>query len=788
MSYIAKFNPYQMDDKTILSVATGRKTMLSQVLKTLEKNLEPDSTPQHMLIRGPRGMGKSFFLKYLEINFKSKSEFRNSNIILLPEEQNNINSPSDFIKLILTLATGGSARSIITSWEEAEETWQKELQKLKDFIAGQKEKFEKYILVVVAENIDELLQNIQRDSKTRKIYESRFRHILEHLDNFILIGATTKLEDGIDRKYDNRLFHIFKRCRLTRWKEEDYFNYFERRKQLKIEQTGVQFSLDQEDLMKAKLKAISQFTGGSPRMAVVLTDLLLEDNVLSTANTLFGLIDDLTPYYQDLTKNIPPKSRMLFDTLIRKEENLSQSQVAELLNATQSKISKAFGWLVENGYIIGKKRSDSPAFLYSVADRIYVLYYLQREVYHNENYSPIWLLSDFLVAFYQKDELRNHAIRFLRDSPGRESMDLAKVYMLSAGVEKDELPDFDTPEEWSGVMEDVPEYGKLRDEINVQIEKLENYLEKENEEEFLEEFKKDVDKVVLLIEKSSFNIVSFLVKLKNLLVNLSLHTNSVQSTIYFVKKVSKIKHLDKHRIFLGNLKFMHGFVLATKFKFNNSNILLENSFKIFKECNDFTGQITSLAIQSLNLRSQQKYIDAVSKLELARDIFPKLEFKIIKGKDFKQGILGDLGELYILTERIEKALELLNPSSKQNEKIFRKFSGAIILLNKEDHAKAFSTANQLIIALKERQKWMDTSLALSYFFANLLKENISNNLLQEICEEALSIFTKQEEQIIIQAALKTTQYLESGKAATYLEKLSPDMAIAVEAIVKEAEL
>lgn len=39
-------------------------------------------------------------------------------------------------------------------------------------------------------------------------------------------------------------------------------------------------------------------------MAVVLTNLLLEEDVISTAQTLYGLIDDLTPYYQDLTKSI----------------------------------------------------------------------------------------------------------------------------------------------------------------------------------------------------------------------------------------------------------------------------------------------------------------------------------------------------------------------------------------------------------------------------------------------------------------------------------------------------
>ena len=123
MSFIAKFNPYSMDDKTILAVATGRKQLLNQVLGTLKDNLNSSSIAQHLLIRGPRGMGKSFFLKYLQIHFNSLDEFDNCEFLLLPEEQNNINSPSDLIKLILSKLKGQSGAEATTLWEEPAELW-----------------------------------------------------------------------------------------------------------------------------------------------------------------------------------------------------------------------------------------------------------------------------------------------------------------------------------------------------------------------------------------------------------------------------------------------------------------------------------------------------------------------------------------------------------------------------------------------------------------------------------------------------------------------------------------
>ena len=408
MSYIAKFNPYNMDAATVLSVATGRKSLLKQVLNTLKDNIQSDSIAQHLLIRGPRGMGKSFFLKYLQINFKKEKKFKDCEFLLLPEEQNNINSPSDLIKLVLSDLNEQSGESAITQWEEPENLWVTELAKLKEYIAQKKTIQENYHLVVVIENLDEFLNNIKNEKKTREVFESRFRHLLEKINHLTIIGATPRIDpEAIDGNYNQRLFHAFKKCNLKRWGEEDYFKYLERRRTIKEEQLGIAFTPTQTALMRAKLKAISHYTGGSPRMAVVLTNLLLEDDVLSTVNTLMGLIDDLTPYYQDLTKSIPPKSKILFDTLIRKGENISQSELAKIVGATQSKISKAFLWLKDNGYIIGKKRSKSAAFSYSVADRIHVLYYKMREVHHNKQITPIWLFSDFLVVFYQEKENEN---------------------------------------------------------------------------------------------------------------------------------------------------------------------------------------------------------------------------------------------------------------------------------------------------------------------------------------------------------------------------------------------
>jgi len=282
----------------------------------------------------------------------------------------------------------------------------------------------------------------------------------------------------------------------------------------------------------------------------------LEDDVLSTVKTLTGLIDDLTPYYQDITKNIPKRSKILFDTLIRKGENISQSELAKVVGATQSKIAKAFLWLKDNGYIIEKKRSNGPAFSYSVADRIHVLYYKMREVHHNKQITPIWLFSDFLVAFYQEKELRTHSI--------------------------------------------------------------------------------------------------------------------------------------EHHLLLEQ----------------------RNSEKI-----------------------------------------------------------------------------LLQISKQDKEAIFKEFGDAVIFTAKHKGiAKAFEVGNKLLLLLEEQKESLNVQLSLSKLYAKWLNMQIAPSLFKDLCEEALSIFPDEGSQLITKAALSTVEYIEGGKNPAYLETLNPDIAIAIEAIVKEGEL
>jgi len=728
MNYIAKFNPYSMDDETILAVATGRKCLLGRVVKTLEDNLNSESVAQHTLIRGPRGMGKSFFLKYLQITFRQSGKFDNCEFLLLPEEQNNINTPSDLIKLILSELTQQSGVDATTFWEEPDEVWQIELQKLKKYLSEKKSAQKDYMLVVVLENLDTFLHNIKSDKKTAKVHESRFRHLLERIKDLTIIGAVPRVDsDIIDGNYNKRLFHAFKKCTLKKWTTEDYFKYFDRRKDL----SGIEMTEAEESLKRAKLKALSHFTGGSPRITVVLTNLLLEDNVISTANTLFGLIDDLTPYYQDLTKSIPKQSKKLFDTLIRKGENLSQSGLAEALGTTQSKISKAFLWLQYNGYVIGTKRSDSPAFSYQVADRIHVLYYQLREIHHNQHITPIWLLSDFLVAFYQSDELRTHAFKALSEEPSANANDLAKLYLISSGAfTKQSLPELETSDEWLNLIEK-----------NVEIETLLRKIKdsvKRNNDSSITEFKLLVEELNTIFNKIDNEVLSHYIEK---LMALFLENFDKDSKINFIGHLFESFLPFEKRIsneIFGTMCWLIGLSYEHLNNFEMEEIYLQKSHSLLEPIMD---------VSRLNYQ-----LERTKKMNQLNEFITK-NFKYNEEE-------SAIYTSYDTLARIEKEL---------GHRMAIEWGRLIFdLFGKDSNIKVRKLVPLLITA------W--------------LKSGASTELIVDICEQTLSENPKLEVRIHLQTALHTIQYIESKKSPTYLEKLPPDTAIAIKAIAEEANL
>ena len=438
---IARFNPHEMARQDVLAVSTGREKELRRIMQSIRSNRDINDAPnEHILVTGQRGMGKSFLMRRLEIELEDEPGVH---FVLLPEELPHIFSPDAWLDEVAVRIGDqpGYGNNALWDSDDSGESWENSLAELLNKLDDTQPEA---LLVVAVENLDLLLASAFR-SKTA---QSRFRTLLEHNFRFMLVASSLKQE--IDGDYSERLFHAFHRLNLSPWEAVDHVTYLKAR---------ADHAQTEETQAKAnKIRAYSEFTGGSPRIAMVLADLLIHhDEVQEAAINIQALVDELSEYYQDLLKRIPPQSMKLFDSLIRGGEPCSQSELARRVGTTQNKISRHFIWLRDFGYIRGlakiKGRKD---ISYQVTDRVFVQFYRMRFLYHGKHRSPLVSMSDFLADYYDHRERQGKARDFLDQGAEPEARLFVDMNLEAMGVALEGINTMDTES-----LCDVLEFGKF---------------------------------------------------------------------------------------------------------------------------------------------------------------------------------------------------------------------------------------------------------------------------------------------------------------------------------------
>src|SRR5215207_7013320 len=95
LSQLSIFNPQRMSDVVVERVFIARKKLFSFILNKITSE-KPNSIPQHYMLIAQRGMGKSTFLKRMEVELRKPAYSKNFIPVLYPEEQYNLTDLAEF--------------------------------------------------------------------------------------------------------------------------------------------------------------------------------------------------------------------------------------------------------------------------------------------------------------------------------------------------------------------------------------------------------------------------------------------------------------------------------------------------------------------------------------------------------------------------------------------------------------------------------------------------------------------------------------------------------------------
>lgn len=410
---VQTFMTHRMTDAAIRTLATGREQETGRIMDAVRRSLgAAPGALQHVAIYGPRGFGKSFVARLVQIETADLAAARGVPIpfVLLPEEQHNLTRNPHALPAYIAHKVADLRTSEDRSWAGAMFQWPdpaKESRQWDEAVDQLERELDRSLsagrgmAVVVIENFDVLLASVFKEDAA----EQRLRKWLDRPRNRIMLIATAT--GSVDMDYDRPLFQAFQSIRLEPWSQDTCIRYFNRRREAEA-------LAPLDAAAEAKARAVADFIGGNPRLAQLLAGVLETQDALSVADTMDALADKLADYYRRRIDDLPALAQGLFDALIRGGEPASQTELAQRVGAGgQSTIARVMQDLQRVDIIRGLPALDGRETLYRVTDRVFAHFYRLRQGQQLALQTPLATILDFLRAFYSRDEQRAQAIRHL---------------------------------------------------------------------------------------------------------------------------------------------------------------------------------------------------------------------------------------------------------------------------------------------------------------------------------------------------------------------------------------
>ncbi len=394
------YNPRKKSAEQLESSLVGadRHDILNGILSELALK-KGESPKQHWMIVGARGMGKSHLLTLLHHKVSSDKKLGKQWIpVLFPEE---IRMAGDLAKFL--------ERAVTEILHDMEQGKSKIVSDLKEKIAKirsvrHNERVDYLFSVItwirsetgrhillIAENLQQLL-----GKKISLIDQKKLRAYLQSEDALLLIGSATTIFDAL-HDHSHPFYHFFHIRRLNELSFED----------VKALVANLLSGYGKEELARimleneARLKVLHSFTGGNPRMAVFLSDILKTDVNEEMIDIMDRILDELTPYFEAIINDTPEYLQDIINTLAAYEPAQSPKEIAEHLEMEQGTVRNYLKQAKDNGYVrvaFSKGKSN----FYCLNEYLYRTWFQMRDSGHREEMR--WLM-ELMLLLYSREQI-----------------------------------------------------------------------------------------------------------------------------------------------------------------------------------------------------------------------------------------------------------------------------------------------------------------------------------------------------------------------------------------------
>jgi len=412
------YNPQLQDADTVEKLFVVRQKQYELLLNRILQERE-NSIPQHHLIIGQRGMGKTMLLKRMEVELHKEQYRRQFIPLLYREEQYNVKDLAVFWLNTLdaladSLQSEKDQPQMVTNIDKTI----RELSKKSANIIS--EEAHKYLMdiccdlhrrpVLLIDNIGLIFGRLDNGKET-KTEQWSLRKLLSEKGAPIIVSGGVTLIDNVNN-YGMPFYDFFQIQQLYKL---DYEEFTKLLSNLASVTNSDKTIFDSIQKNSSRQESLLELTGGSPRLAVILFEQISKGFSSNINDDLEKLADSITPFYKARFEELPAQQQIIIDAIALNWDAISLNELSKATRMQNNQLSPQLKRLLDDGWIETTSAYKAKGNAYFISERFFNIYYLIRNSSRRHK-DKVYCLSRFLEYFYGKKDLETISDTLLKQS------------------------------------------------------------------------------------------------------------------------------------------------------------------------------------------------------------------------------------------------------------------------------------------------------------------------------------------------------------------------------------
>lgn len=386
---ISAYTPSNTDREVLKRIFVQRKRLLDKIVERLARSMLTDDK-HHVLLVGPRGSGKTHLVALVEYELRGRKELSDAmRVAWLGED--------DTFTGLIDVALGLADQLATEYPDEFDADYRASVRGLDADDAAESilrsivARLGKRSILLIMENLDGVFDGL--GDMGRK----KWRAFLQEHPRIATLATSQQLFPGIARR-DEAFFGFFDIKHLRPLSVDDAGELIRKISLEQGNQSLATYLTSAEG--RYRLRALHHLAGGNHRMYVLLAEFLTKESLDDLVAAFEGLAEDLTPYFQERVRSLPPQQARIVQSLCNAGGAVTVKQIAEETFIAEGSCSKQLGNLKQKGYVQSQKRGKES--FYEMAEP---LMRLCLEV-KNQRGRPLRLVAKFLRAWFPESYLK----------------------------------------------------------------------------------------------------------------------------------------------------------------------------------------------------------------------------------------------------------------------------------------------------------------------------------------------------------------------------------------------